>query len=183
MLLDRPLEAPREALRRACASLDLAELTGHPFTMSQALAEVGRCYHALEIETSAEAHLGNAVRWARLAGSNDHLADLLCELAESAARVADQHCRGGENTAGCRTAGHAARDRARDHAFEASQLAGRLSDASCEARLLLRVSDVLEQCGDRADAIQMQMRALNLMGGVTPRDPSQLSGFGRLADA
>jgi hypothetical protein len=189
-------EAARERLRRASASLDLAELTGSPFAMSQALAEVARCHRELHAEVSAEAHFETATRWARLVGSSDHLADLLCELADAAARVAlaqdlqamlaasgeMRHPAGPADTLGRCAAGHAARERARDHAFEASQVVGHLSDAACEARLLLRVSEVLERCGDHADALQMQQRALNLMGGVAPRDAAQLSGFGRLAD-
>jgi len=190
-----PSESARERLRRASASLDLAELTGHPFAMSQALAEVGRCYRDMQAETRGEAHFEAAVRWARCAGSADHLADLLCELADASVRVAlAQDLQswlamegageiGGGLGVGPSSAGHAARERARDHAFEVSQLVGRVSDPACEARLLLRVSEVLERCGDHADAQQMQLRAFNLLGGVAPRDPAQLSGLGRLADA
>jgi len=191
-----PSESARERLRRASASLDLAELTGHPFAMSQALAEVARCYREMQAETRGEAHFEAAVRWARCAGSADHLADLLCELADASVRVAlaqdlqswlstDVSDGGaGEGVGvGPSSAGHAARERARDHAFEVSQLVGRISDPTCEARLLLRVSEVLERCGDHADAQQMQLRAFNLLGGVAPRDPAQLSGLGRLADA
>jgi hypothetical protein len=184
-------EPAREALRRACASLDLAELTGSPFAMSQALAEAARCYRELHADVSAESHLEAAVGWARVCGSTDHLADLLCELADAAVRVAlaqELEAAGlpqagaAQESAHRHAAGHAARERARDHAFEVSQLTARISDATCEARLLLRASEVLERCGDIADAMQMQLRALNLLGGVAPRDPAQLSGLGRLAD-
>lgn len=191
-----PSESARERLRRASASLDLAELTGHPFAMSQALAEVARCYRDMQAETRGEAHFEAAVRWARCAGGADHLADLLCELADASVRVAlaqdlqswlsTEGSDGGVGEGpgvGPSSAGHAARERARDHAFEVSQLVGRVSDPTCEARLLLRVSEVLERCGDHADAQQMQLRAFNLLGGVAPRDPAQLSGLGRLADA
>jgi hypothetical protein len=187
-----PSESARERLRRASASLDLAELTGHPFAMSQALAEVARCYRELQAETRGEAHFEAAVRWARCTGSADHLADLLCELADASVRVAlAQDLQSWLSAEGAgegvpvepSSAGHAARERARDHAFEVSQLVSRVSDPACEARLLLRVSEVLERCGDHADAQQMQLRAFNLLGGVAPRDPTQLSGLGRLADA
>lgn len=182
-------EPARDALRRACASLDLAELTGSPFAMSQALAEVGRCYRELRADASAEVHFESALRWARLSGSTDHVADLLCELADAAVRLAlarDLECMlspeaGPDGEVDARSA-HAARERARDHAFEVSQLAARISDPSCEARLLLRVSELLERCGDHADAMQMQLRAFNRMGGVAPRDAAQMSGLGRLAD-
>lgn len=187
-----PSEPARDRLRRACASLDLAELTGSPFAMSHALAEVGRCHRDLQAEASAEAYFEAAVRWARFMGSTDHLADLLCELADASVRVAlaqdlqsmmpPEPQMAGERD-GRTTGGHAARERARDHAFEVSQLVGRISDPACEARVLLQVCDVLERCGDHADAMQMQLRALNLIGGVAPRDVAQVSGLGRLADS
>lgn len=191
-------EAARERLRRACASLDLAELTPHPYAMSQALAEVARSHAELDAAASAEAHFEAAVRWARLCGSADHLADLLCEAANAAVRLAE--VRGRADAAPCSVApadtsttgdhptyaahaAHAARERARDRAFEVSQLAGRTSDPSCEARLLMRVGELLQRCGDHADALQMQLRALDRLGGVARRDVSLLSGLGRLADA
>lgn len=186
-------ESTRERLRRASAGLDVAELSGRPFAMSQALAELARCYLELAAQPSAEAHFESAVRWARLCGSVDHVADLLCEAADAAVRVAlareaesDVPQDGPASLTAVSerdlAAGHAARERARDRAFEVSQLASRVSDPSCEARLLLRVGEVLERCGDHADAVQMQVRAFNRMGGVAPRDASRLSGFGRLAD-
>ena len=70
-------EAARDRLRRACASLDLAELTGSPFAMSQALVEVARSHRELNDEAAAELHFAAAVRWARLLGSVDQLAELL----------------------------------------------------------------------------------------------------------
>ncbi|MBL8340447.1 MAG: hypothetical protein JNL30_03175 [Rubrivivax sp.] len=183
-------EVIRQRLRRACAVLDLAELSSQPYAMSQALAEVARCHRELAAEASAENYFVSAVRWARLCGSVDHVADLLCEAADAAVRLAAANTRAPEagaspgQTAGFGgRAGHSAHERARDRAFEASQLAGQLSDPSCEARLLMRVGELLERCGDHADALQMQLRALDRMGGVAPRDASRLSGFGRLADA
>jgi hypothetical protein len=186
-----PSEPARDRLRRASASLDLAELTGSPFAMSNALAEVARCHRELQAETSAEAYFESAVRWARFMGSTDHLIDLLCELADASVRVAlaldlqsmlPQEPPAGDEQDRKAMGGYAARERARDHAFEVSRWIGRISDPACEARVLLRVSDVLERCGDHADAMQMQLRALNLIGGVAPRDPAQVSGLGRLAD-
>ncbi len=189
-------ETTRRRLRRACASLDLAEVTGSPYSMSRALTEVARSHLELGALATAEAHFESALRWARLCGSPDHVADLLCESADVAVRVAAAQEPATASMPGSGTrpadftsepsrnrASHAARERARDRAFEVSQLAGRISDPTCEARLLLRVSELLERCGDHADAMQMQLRALNRLGGVAPRDPSLLSGFGRLADS
>ena len=183
-----------DRLRRACASLDLAELTGSPFAMSQALAEVARCHRDLYDDRTAEAHFELAVRWARVLGGADHLSDLLCEQADAAVRVAlaldvqamaMQAAEAAPRGEPLRPVGgaHAARERARDCAFEVSQIVAHLSDAACEARVLLRVSEVLERCGDHADALQMQRRAFDRMGDVAPRDPAQVSGLGRLADA
>ena len=55
-------ESARDRLRRATASLDVAELTGSPFAMSHALAEVARCHRELQASASAEAHFEAAVR-------------------------------------------------------------------------------------------------------------------------
>jgi hypothetical protein len=68
----------------------------------------------------------------------------------------------------------AAMERARDHAFEAAALARQASDAHWEVKVLLRVSDVLDRCGDHDDAISLQTRALTLMS-------HEASGFGDLA--
>lgn len=155
-LLDEPA---REALRQAAAALDAAEQRGQPFEMSQALVQVARGYGALRALASAEAYLELALRWARAGGSTDHTVDLLCELCEAAERVAQAH------DAQRPGSGHAARERARDHAFEASTLAGRVADSGWEVTVLLRISDVLNHCGDHADAAQLQSRALQLMAG------------------
>ena len=173
-------EPAREALRQAAAALDAAELRGQPYELSQALVQVARGYRALRALASAEAYLELALRWARAAHSTDHTVDLLCELCEAAERVAqalDAQAPG---------SGHAARERARDHAFEASTLASRVADSSWECTVLLRISDVLDRCGDRDDAVQLQARALRLMGGnadASAADESMVPGLGRLADS
>lgn len=164
MTPELPLVEPaaRDALRRAVAQLDEAETRARPFEMSQALADVARCYRALHALASAEATFAAALRWAHHAGSRDHAVDLLCELAETAAL----HLRvdGGpfENDA---RAWHAARERARDHAFEAARLAGQVADRGWEVQVLLRASRVLESCGDHGDALRLQQRALQRAGG------------------
>jgi hypothetical protein len=52
--------------------------------------------------------------------------------------------------------------------------------------VLLRISDVLDCCGDRDDAVLLQTRALRLMTGSLAAggpDPAQLPSLGRLADS
>ena len=156
---DRPLidETAREALRQACASLDGAERAANSFAMSQALAEVARCYQNLGANALAESYFEKSLRWARFAGGNDLVVELMCELAHVLAGLAL------EQDEALPGSGHAARERARDHAFEAATRAGGVTDSSCEARWLLRVSEVLEFCGDRADAEQVHTRALRMM--------------------
>jgi hypothetical protein len=101
-------------------------------------------------------------------GGPDLRADLQCALAEVASNAADMAKLLGETGSQRRLA----RDRARDHAFEAAQLAGQTSDPHWEVKLLLRASDVLDRCGDHADAAQMQQRALVLMGLGNPELPA-----------
>lgn len=168
----------RQALALAVRMLDLAELRRRPVDMCQALAQVARSLKALGAFGAAEAYLGQALRWAAMLPGGDTRVDLLCELAETgcaaaeAARAAQQDDR---------RAGRAERERARDHAFEAARLAGQTTDAHWEVKVLLRVSDVLERCGDHEDAASMQHRAISLMGldrsdGPSRADPALAPG-------
>jgi hypothetical protein len=173
-------DSARQAMRRAASRLDAAESRGQPFEMSQALAEVARCYRTLRIWSTAEQSLERALRWGRVTGSNDLLVDLLCEASETACSLAEHldARRAGQ--------GRPARERARDHAFEVTTLAGHTADTHWEVQVLLRISDVLDRCGDRDDAMLLQTRALRLMSGSLqhgPGDPSLLPSLGRLADS
>ena len=170
----------RQAMRRAAARLTAAEPCGQPFEMSQALTDVARCYKALRIWSTAEQSLERALRWGRMSGSNDLVVDLLCEASETACALAEQR------DTKALGAGRSARERARDHAFEATTLAGHTADTHWEVQVLLRISDVLDRCGDRDDAMLLQTRALRLMSGSLqhgPGDPSLLPSLGRLADS
>ena len=181
-MLPAPLfdETARETLRQAAAALDAAEAGGQAHAISRALADVAACYRGLKAMASAESYYETALRWARGAGSSDEVVDLLCDLCETAVGLAEAQ---GAHLPG---SGRAARERARDHAFEASALAGRVADPGWEATVLLRISDVLDRCGDRDDATKLQLRALELMSGsLRPRQPDhdRPPALGRLADA
>ena len=172
-------EIARDALRQAAAALDIAEASGQPQQIGRALARVAACYRKLSATTSAEAYYEASLRWARSVGSTDEIIDLLCELCETTVELsqARDEQRPGD--------GRAARDRTRDHAYEASTLAGRVADPGWEATVLLRISDVLDRCGDHDDASLLQTRALRLMSGrlaAGAPDPKQLPSLGRLAD-
>lgn len=151
----------RQALALALRGLELAEVQRRPNEMAQALAQVARSLKALGAFAAAEGYLEQALRWARLQPGLDSRVDLVCELAEVACAAAEAELAAGE---GDRRAGHAARERARDHAFAASALAGQTTDAHWEVKVLLRVSDVLDRCGDHEDAASLQTRAISLMG-------------------
>lgn len=156
----------REALRQAAAVLDIAELTGQPFAMSEALAQVGRCYRGLGAHGAAEAAFAQALRWSHLTGAGDMAVDLLCDLAEVAADQAD--CAEEADDA---PAQRAARERARDHAFSAATAAAAASDTGFEATALMRACSVLERCGDRHDAQSLLKRARALRSGKTAAAP------------
>jgi tetratricopeptide (TPR) repeat protein len=176
LLLDEPAHA---ALRGAAAALDAACQRHQPILMSQALAHMARCYAALPALGQAISCYQQALRWARVTGAVDHLVDLLCELSDTSASLAQAL---DEQRPG---SGDPARERARALAFEASALAGRVADPSWEVKLLLRISDIHDRCGDHDDAVLLQTRALRLMGGPTkgqPADPCLLPSLGRLAD-
>jgi hypothetical protein len=154
--------AAREALRQAMHQLSAAETergSAQAPAMCHALTEAARALAGLHAYSPAESHLAQALRWAALMGGHDLLADLHCAWAEVATNAADLSEAQGE-AARCR----AARDRSRDHAFEAARLAGLATDPNWEIRVLLRASDVLDRCGDHDDAVLLQQRALVLMG-------------------
>ena len=82
---------------------------------------------------------------------------MLCELAETACAIAEQHGAGHRHAES-----RAARDRARDEAFEASALVHAAIDTGWAVDGLLRISDVLDRCGDHEDAAVLQARAAEL---------------------
>ena len=150
----------RQALALALRTLDLAQLRQRPADMSVALSLVARSFKALGAFPAAEDYLLQARRWATLLPGHDALVDLECELAEVACSRAEAALAAGEDRRLLREA----RENARLHAFEAASLAGQASDAQWEVKVLLRVSEVLDRCGDHDDAATLQNRAISLMG-------------------
>ena len=149
----------RTALREAAAALDLAERHLQPLEMCLALAQMARCYRALQALGPAELTLERALGWARLLGADDQAVDILCLLAETCCAVAELHATDDSRRS------HAALERTRDWAFEAAGLAAHVTDPQWEIKVLLRVSDVLDRCGDHDDAVELQSRAVRLMYG------------------
>lgn len=163
--MQAPPQATRAALCAAAAALDAAEQRAHPDEMVEALTRVARCYRAAGVLGPAESGLAMALRWARRHGAAAPCVDLLSELAETAAALADSLA--AEDPAAAR----AALERARDHVFDASTRVPALSDPACQRAALMRLSDALERCGDHDDARELQARAQRLLGGhaVPPR--------------
>ncbi len=161
----------RDALRLAMRQLSEAEARndpGMPAARCHALTEAARALAGLHAYSPAESYLAQALRWAGVIGGPDLRADLQCALAEVATNAADLARLRGDRGPG----GRHARDRARDHAFEAARLAGQSTDPHWEVKLLLRVSDVLDRCGDHDDAVLLQQRALVLLGLNNPDLPA-----------
>lgn len=149
----------RTALRQAAAALDTAERGKQPLEMSLALAQMARCYRGLQAFGPAEWYLEQALAWARTLGAIDQSVEILCLLAESSCSLAELHARDDARRA------RAALERTRDRAFEVGHLAGRVADRQWEIKVLLRISDVLDRCGDHEDAMGLQSRAMRLMYG------------------
>lgn len=167
--------AARDALRLAMRQLGDAEATqgsARAPVMCHALTEAARALAGLHAYSPAESHLAQALRWAVQMGGHDLRADLHCAWAEVATNEADLSDAQGEQARS-----RAARDRARDQAFEAARLAGLAADPHWEIRVLLRASDVLDRCGDHDDAVLLQQRALVLLG----MGPADLPADGSLA--
>ena len=153
----------RQALQLATRVLDLAEIYRRPHDMCQATAQVARCLKAMGDFSSAEAYLLKSMAWSACMPGVDARVDLLCELSEVVCTLAETSFDEGANEGGA-MARYATLERARDHAFEAASLAHRTADAQWEINVLLRVSDVLNRCGDHDDAASMQDRAISLLG-------------------
>ena len=150
-----------DALRAAAADVERAEASALPREAANALARLARCYRAFASLEAAEATLLQALRWSECSGSNDATIELLCELCETAAALADAL----DDGAAASGRGHAARERARGHAFDVAARSPGVADARWQIVVLLRVSEVLDRCGDRDDAVSMQARALRLLAG------------------
>lgn len=150
----------RQALTLALRTLELAQLRERPADMSTALALVARSLKALGAYPAAEGYLLQARRWAALLPGHDAVIDLECELAEVACARAEAALAAGEERARMRSA----RERAHAHAFEAATLAAQASDGQWEVKVLLRVSEVLDRCGNHDAAATLQNRAISLMG-------------------
>jgi hypothetical protein len=171
------LEGPvRTALRHACAALDLAERHRHPLEMSLALAQMARCHQGLGSLGPAEWYLEQSLRWAYTLGAVDQGVEILCLLAEVSCALAEQLAADDEPRS------HAALERTRDFAFEATTLVTKVTDPHWEIKVLLRVSDVLDRCGDHDDAVELQSRAMRLMYGSDMAIDTRDSGQRRLAD-
>jgi len=170
----------RDALALALQQLTLAEaMTGacQPAGLCQALTGVARALCNLHAYGPAESYLARALRWAVVMGSTDTCGDLHCALAEVATNAAEL----AEQQDKLPAAVYHWQDRARDHAFEAANLAGQTTDPHWEVKLLLRASDVLDRCGDHDDAVYFQQRALVLMGLHNPDLPTDASSPGAAA--
>jgi hypothetical protein len=169
-----------DRLRVAALALESARCSGSPLRIALALSHVAQCLQAHGADAAAEDYLNQALRWGRGTGSTDLVVDLLCNACETAVTIAESR-----SCDIARSRRSAARERAREHAFEASRLAAHVADRGWEATVLLRISDALDRCGDRNDAAALQMRALRLMSGSSSArspDASLLPGLGRLAD-
>jgi hypothetical protein len=152
----------REALRQALHSLSALEAvqgTPHPAVMCLVLTDAARALAGLQAYGPSESYLAQALRWGAMMGGHDLLADLQCAMAEVASNAGDLAQNQGDPLVS-----RTARERAREHAFEAARLASRVSDPQWEIRVLMRASDVLDRCGDHDDAVLLQQRALVLMG-------------------
>lgn len=148
----------RQALQLAMRVLDLASVYAKPHDMTQANSQVARCLKASDDLASAETYLDKALCWAHLVPGVDTRIDVLCELAE----VTSAQFEGIDDSEPATR--QACLERARAHAFEAAELASHSADSHWEVKVLLRVSDVFNRCGDHDDAAQIQNRAMTLLG-------------------
>lgn len=154
-------EDVRLALQQLDAIRQLSAAGGcHVITLCEALTEAGRALASVRAYSLSESCLAQALQCATLMAAPDLRANLMCALAEVATNSAELARWRGDTP----DDGQAARRRARQHAHEAAALAGGTSDPQWELKLLLRASDVLDRCGQHDEALQMQQRAMLLLG-------------------
>ena len=159
--------AARQALTGVLQALAQAEGsrgTDRTASLCQAHADLARVLSGLRADSLAQSHLVQALHWASVMGATDTCADLHCALAEVATNVADLAGAQGAARAHVRQA----RSQSRHHALRAARLAGHTTDPHWEVKVLLRASDVLDRCGDHGDAVQLQHRAMALIGRHNP---------------
>jgi len=151
--------AAQDALLRALRAHEQAEAGGRPWARAESLLRLGRCYRRLGLHAAAQRCFEQALRWSAV-GGGDAGVEVLCELSEACADEADEAERAEPGS------GRPARERARDHVFDATRRATRVADPGWEVHVLLRLSDVLDRFGDHEDATVLQVRALRLTAGA-----------------
>lgn len=148
---------PQRTLKQAMSALDHAEQDASPDAVIPALVQAAYAYRSLGAPAIADWYLRKAIGAARAHGTMQSIVTVLCASADLAAAVAN-------TKAGCdNDTRRSARDRARDHGFEAALLAAQSEDAGWEIDVLMQVSDVLDRCGDHDDAVALQCRVLELI--------------------
>ena len=184
---DRLAGPAAEALRSAAARLAQCERMPRPHEMCEAHTLLARCWLAQGNRGAAETHLQQALRWTLPMGSADAEVDVLCELAETAAFSAEAQRRGTPASASAQASADAALGRARDYVAQAAERAGQVADSRWEIQVLLRISDVLDRCGDRSEAVLLQTRAMRLMAwedtAPLPEPPDAMPTDGASIDA
>jgi tetratricopeptide (TPR) repeat protein len=151
----RPDTSPR--LTQALQALQSLALHAHAHEHMQAHAEAARAYLGEQAATGAERHFENALAASRRLPGVDAQVELLCELAELSASIAEQQERSAAGSDG------AARQRARGHAQAAAALAANVACPGWEIKVLLRISDVFDRLGQHEQAGELQTRAMQLM--------------------
>ena len=148
---------PQRLLRQALSALDRAEQDASPTAVIPALAQAAQAYRGLGAPAIADWYLRKAIAAARAHGTVQSVVSVLCASADLAAAAASA------KTCSDNDARRAARERARDQAFEAALLAAQSEDTAWEIDVLMEVSDVLDRCGDHDDAVALQCRVLELI--------------------
>lgn len=151
--------AARAALEAAIRLFERTQGCARPVEMVHALTQIAYALIRLKALEAAESYLEHALHWALRLPGVDTRVDLLCRLAEVAcARAEAVACEEADPQAV-----HRLRRHAREYAGASAALACQAADPNWEARVLLRVADVLENCGDHDDALSVQSRVLALL--------------------
>jgi hypothetical protein len=170
---------PQRTLKQAMSALDVAEQNAAPDELIPALIQAAYAYHSLGASVIADWYLRKAIGAARAHGTLQGTVSALCASAGLAAAIASHKDGDDDDTR------RSARDRARDHGFEAALLAAQSDDTGWEIDVLMHVSDALDRCGDHDDAVALQCRVLELINrrqGMVTGTPAAAGAAPRVAN-
>lgn len=146
---------PREALMSALRGFEAAEMSGDEDAWCASLVQLAHAYAGAGESGEVIALLEHGVRRTQKSDFGESGLGMLCDMAELASGIADQH-----RQLGLDEPARDAREQSRSCAFEAMRQVARVEDPHLQAAVILRAADVLETLGEDEDAMVFRRSAM-----------------------